>query len=227
MNAKAQTTDLSASDAHGGRADGRKKRGPRTLERKTGDERWEELLRVSAEVFAERGYASTSLQEISERMGMLKGSLHYYIDSKQDLLYEVVRTVHWTALEDLQRRATGPGPAVQRLREVMAGHVVHLVRNMAATTVLLHEFKQLPPERARELSVESYSSTVKQLVREGQQDGSIRDDLDPSLITMALLGAVNWVYRWYRSGGARDAEEIGRQFAEIFTMGVEPEEQAG
>lgn len=47
-----------------------------------------------------------------------------------------------------------------------------------------------------------YVGFVTRLVEEGQRDGSIRADADPRLVRMVVLGAVNWVYRWYREGGA-------------------------
>ncbi len=62
------------------------------------EERWPELLEVATDVFSEKGCEAASLQDIAERLGMLKGSLYYYINSKEDLLYHVINDVHQEGL---------------------------------------------------------------------------------------------------------------------------------
>jgi AcrR family transcriptional regulator len=60
-------------------------------ERKPREERWSELIEVATDVFYAKGYDAASLQDIADRLGMFKGSLYYYIQSKEDLLYDVYR----------------------------------------------------------------------------------------------------------------------------------------
>lgn len=192
---------------------------PDEAPRKSGDERWQEILTVSARMFAERGYVATSLQQIADELDMLKGSLYYYINTKEDLLYEVIRSVYWEGVATLQQLSKGEGSAMVRLRAAIGGHVEHLIANIAATTVYLHEFTQLSEARQDELSSLDYSGWIRDLIKEGQADKSIRQDIDPNLGAMAILGAMNWVYRWYRHGG-NTPEEIGNEFAEVFSSGL-------
>lgn len=170
-------------------------------------------------MFAERGFAATALSQIAHDLDMLKGSLYYYIKSKDDLLYEVIRDVYWQGIANFNQLSRGAGSGLDRLRAVIEGHVVHLISNMTATTVYLHEFNQLSEARREELSALDYSGWIRDLIKEGQADGSIRKDLDPSLAAMAVLGATNWVYRWYHEGQS-SPREIAAQFAEIFTSGL-------
>src|SRR5690606_20295851 len=75
----------------------------RGAERKPREERWSELVKVATQVFYEKGYEAASLQDIADRLGMLKGSLYYYIQTKEDLLYEVINGVHQGGLRNLKR----------------------------------------------------------------------------------------------------------------------------
>src|SRR6476646_2120443 len=63
------------------------------------EKRWAAVIDAAEQVFLERGYQAASLKEIANRVGMLKGSLYYYIDTKEDLLFEIVRRAHQSGLE--------------------------------------------------------------------------------------------------------------------------------
>lgn len=189
-------------------------------EKKTRDERWDELQRAAARVFAKKGYKSTSLQELADEIGILKGSLYYYIDTKEDLLYEIVRGVLDGGMNNLQRIASEKGDAVTRLKKVVNAHVQYLIGNLAATTVFLHDIKHLSKARRDTLAVDEYEIIIQRLIEEGQAEGSVRTDIDAKMIEMAVLGVVNWTYRWYRADLHLSAERIGQQFAELISEGL-------
>jgi AcrR family transcriptional regulator len=184
------------------------------------DGRWNELLEIAGTTFAERGYQSTSLQDIADQFGVLKGSLYHYIRSKDDLLYEVIQAVFAGGLDNLRALAAADLDPAARLRAIVRGHVVYLIENLVGTTVLLHEFDQLSPERRATLPVHEYQSLVSGLISDAQEVGAVKPDIDPHLAALAVLGATNWVYRWYREDGGRSASEIADQFAEMLTAGL-------
>src|SRR5579883_2556775 len=78
--------------------------------------RFDEVIDAASEVFREKGYLAATLQDIAGRLGMLKGSLYYYIDSKEDLLYEILRRAHLQGLEYIQQgTATGATDPLARI----------------------------------------------------------------------------------------------------------------
>ena len=164
------------------------------------DGRWQELLDISARIFARKGYQSTTLQDIADEFGVLKGSLYHYIRSKDDLLFEVVRSVYDEGLANLRTVASTDADPVDRLRAVVRGHVIYLIDNLVATTVLLHEFDQLPEECRVRMPIRDYQSLIEGLVVEAKADERVKPEVDPQLAALAVLGATNWVYRWYRPG---------------------------
>lgn len=191
----------------------------REVYRKPGDERWQEILETSARMFASHGYAATSLQMIADDLGLLKGSLYYYINSKEDLLYEVIKDVYVPGVANFQLLASGTGDAATRLRNAVEGHVVYLIENLASTTVYLHEYDRLSAQRRAELGERDYVKLVRDLIIEGQEEGAFRDDLDPHLAAMSVLGSTNWIYRWYQPG-SRGPRDIGRELAVLVVQGM-------
>jgi TetR/AcrR family transcriptional regulator, cholesterol catabolism regulator len=194
-------------------------------ERKPREERWAELIEVATQVFYEKGYDGASLQDIAERLGMLKGSLYYYIQSKEDLLFDVISTVHKEGLAVIRGRADVPGGPLERLENVIVGHVEHTCRNLVPTAVFLHELSALPPERRQEVlgSEHAYQGVFRDLIELAQKDGLVRAELDPRLATLSVLGSANWVYRWFRPGGEFSAEQIGAQLADMAIRGIATE----
>jgi AcrR family transcriptional regulator len=182
--------------------------------------RWQELLEIAARIFARKGYRSTTLQDIADEFGVLKGSLYHYIRSKDDLLFEVVRSVFSTGLDNLRRLAGSEHDPVERLRAVIRGHVLYLIDNLVETTVLLHEFDQLSDERRAEIPIREYQTIIAGLIADAKADGLVKPDVDPQLAALAVLGAANWVYRWFRPGGGRMPEEIANQYADLLVDGM-------
>lgn len=183
------------------------------------DGRWQELLDISARIFARKGYQSTTLQDIADEFGVLKGSLYHYIRSKDDLLFEVVRSVYDEGLANLRALASTDADPVDRLRAVVRGHVVYLINNLVATTVLLHEFDQLPEDRRARMPIRDYQALIEGLVAEAKADERVKPEIDPQLAALAVLGATNWVYRWYRPG-QRTPVEIADQYADLLVDGM-------
>jgi AcrR family transcriptional regulator len=191
-------------------------------ERKPREERWVELIEVATQVFYEKGYDAASLQDIADRLGMLKGSLYYYIQSKEDLLFDVISAVHKEGLAVVRARAETSGDPLTRLRSVIVGHVQHTCANLVQTAVFLHELSALPPERRVEVlgNEHAYQGVFRDLIELAQKEGLVRADLDPRLAALSVLGSTNWVYRWFRPGGEFSAEQIAEELAELAIRGI-------
>jgi TetR/AcrR family transcriptional regulator, cholesterol catabolism regulator len=196
---------------------------PRPRVARGGQRRREELLAVACRIFAKKGFDGASLQDIADEFGVLKGSLFHYIQSKDDLLYEIIESVYAGAQTAVWANAVQDGPAVERLRRVIIAYVDYISHHLDEVTVWLHDFKALP-EPQRE-SIRRYEERDRrqllELIDRAQREGGIRSDVDPSLASLALLGSMNWVHRWFRPRGLT-AREIGDAFAGIYLAGLAP-----
>jgi len=179
--------------------------------------RREELIEIACRVFAERGFDGATLQDIADQFGVLKGSLFHYIQSKDDLLFEIIDGVYAGAEEAIWPIARADGTAVSRLGRLIVAYVRYVTEHQPAITVWLHDLNSLDQARGQVIRdrEEHNRRRLVDLITQAQQEGGVRSDADPRLVAFALLGSMNWVHRWFRPRG-QSAAEIGREFSRIY-----------
>ncbi len=184
--------------------------------------RRQEILEAAAGVFHEKGYKATSIQDIADAVGILKGSLYYYITSKEDLLFEILQDVHEQGLRNLKRIDGVQGTPLQKIRAFVTVHVSHNAENLVKMAVFFHDFRSLSPER-REIIVaerDLYDQHLRRLISAAQEDGSVCPDLDPKLTSIEILGMMNWIYHWYRPGGSLSVSALADSMADFVVAGL-------
>lgn len=181
-----------------------------------------EVIDAAARVFHEKGYESTSIQDIAEAVGILKGSLYYYIRSKEDLLYEILREVHEEALANMRPVEEMQGDALQKIRAFVTTHITFNAENLTRMGVFFHDFRSLSSERQRVIVAarDVYDELLRRLIREGQHEKIVCPDIDPKSVSFAVMGMTNWIYQWYKPGAGRNAREIATEFADLVVNGL-------
>ena len=87
-------------------------------------------------------------------------------------------------------------------------------------TALALQFDALDPSAARPSSRPRHvRASVRDVIAEGVARKVFRP-VDPKLTTFAILGAMNWLARWYRAGGGSSVDDIGEAFAALFLAGL-------
>jgi TetR/AcrR family transcriptional regulator, cholesterol catabolism regulator len=184
--------------------------------------RRQELIDAAAKIFQDKGYEAASIQDVADALGILKGSVYYYIDSKEDLLFAAIQEVHESALANMDHIRELDEDPLTLIRLFIESHVRHVSDNLVKATVFFHDFRSLDPERHDYIVKErdSYDAFLRDLIMRGQREGVICRDIEPKLATLALLGMMNWTYQWYRVDGGMDPSSIGRQFADLALAGL-------
>lgn len=180
------------------------------------EQRYEDILDISSRLFLEKGYERTSIQEIAAAVGVLKGSLYYYIDTKEDILYHVIRANHENLVESMESalsEVTGGG-AIAKLHAFLAHHMTFVLANVARSASFQFEFRSLTRDRQSEIIAfrRGYGQRLTELIRMAQQEGEVDPDVVPNVSGRALLSMFNSVLRWYRPGGPLGAGEITDQY---------------
>lgn len=186
------------------------------------------LIQAATRLFLERGFHATSMQDLADSLGMNRGSLYHYIDSKDDLLWSIVSD----ALEQL-RRQVGPvletdAPPDERLRAAILAHLAVASTEQQALSLLQVELRALPPARRDELIArrDAYEALWRATVAQGVAEGTFRP-VDVRLATITILAACNWFTQWYRPGGSLSAEQIGLSVADLMLHGLAATLSAG
>jgi AcrR family transcriptional regulator len=165
-----------------------------------------ELTRLAARLFAEKGYVGTSVGDLADAMGVQKGSLYAHIDSKADLLWEVANEGA-AAFRDALDSVPEGLPATERIRLALRAHLRVVSAQLDVATVFVKEWQYLEGERRERFLEErrSYEERIRDLFREGREQGELRSDLDDAVAALVFLSAANWAYTWLRPGGDTDA----------------------
>lgn len=177
----------------------------------------DEILAVAAELFAERGFEATTIQDIADRVGMLKGSLYYHIKSKEQLLVEIVQKTHEIFsrnLDAVDRLDGGPAEKIWAFvyRNVMANATHHV-----QSTVFFNEFRSIADEDRQKILAmrDAHDHMLRALIESGQRRGVICQSLDVKLTAIGVLTMCNALYRWYRHGGPWSPEDIAKGYADL------------
>ena len=186
-----------------------------------GSDRMVSILEVAARHFYEKGYHATTIEDIAGEVGMLKGSIYYYIESKEELLYEIFLDVieHGQAgVEKALKDVTDPAEQLERGLEQ---HIEAIIRNQARCGLFLHEFNALSKPRKQHVQEarKKYQKIFVEIIARGQQSGAFVEG-DPNLLVNAVLGMCNWVCRWYRSENSPPLETVKKTYVGIIKGGI-------
>jgi TetR/AcrR family transcriptional regulator, cholesterol catabolism regulator len=181
--------------------------------------RRDDLTRIAARLFAEKGYHGTSTADLAEAMGVQKGSLYAHIESKADLLWEVARDGA-AAFHAALDAVPDEGPVLERIRDALRAHLRVVAEQLDVATVFTREWRYLEGERREQFVAERrrYEERVRALFREGRERGELRTDLDDGTAALLALSAVNWAYTWLRPG--TDTDVLGVRFTALLLEGM-------
>ena len=202
------------------KASGRASSTPSTNER--GNTRRDEIVRAAAETFYRKGYDATTTQDIAEAVGMLKGSLYYYISAKEDLLYEIINEVHEVWAKNLERHEIMDGDPLTRIWAFVHNNVIGNAVNLVNSAVFFRDFGALTGQRRKHILAlrDVHDNTLRELIREGQTAGQVRDSVDPKIAATGILTMCNALYHWYRPSGELTAEDVAVQYADLAVAGL-------
>ena len=181
-----------------------------------------ELLRVAAAMFQERGYATTAISDIGSALGIKKGSVYHYIDSKEDLLYRICKSVHDDADEVVEALEAMNGTALDRLEFYVREMAASNARNVTKIAVYYSEFSRLTVARRADIEREQqrHELLVQSLIEEGKRAGLISIGVATNVMAANLLAQLVWLYTWFREGRGLEPEELGAAIAALALDGV-------
>ena len=178
------------------------------------------LLAVAVEVFNERGYEATSVDEVAGRLGVTKSAIYHHVPSKVELLRLALDRALDALFAVTSETGATTGPAIDRLEYVVRGSVRVLAAELPFVTLLLRlrgntEVERMALQRRRE-----FDRIVSGLVRAAEHEGDVRADVDPAVLSRLLFGTVNSLTEWYRPGGDLSAQDLADAVVTISFSGL-------
>ena len=186
-------------------------------------ERREEILALAAKIFADKGYASTTVREIADAAGILSGSLYHHFDSKESMLDEIMHGFLDHIVEQYRATVDAGGDPIDVLRALVREAFSSLGGNPAALAVMINEFNflvQFPRFTYLREGAEETERLWTGVIEEGMRTGVFRSDIDARMIYRFMRDSIWISVRWYRPDGKYRPEEIADFYLELLLDGL-------
>lgn len=189
----------------------------RKLQRET---KRQAVLQAAAQLFNERGFHATSLDDIAARLNVTKPTVYYYVKNKDEILLSCVRQGLDMMVEHIEESRRAGGKAIDQLLTCMRTYA-HIVMQDFGMCLIRVGDEQLPPDSRRELRrlKAQIDQEFRRLVAAGVVDGAIAP-CDPKMTAFVIAGALSWIARWYQPGGQYTPEEVTEQCIATLCNGV-------
>jgi AcrR family transcriptional regulator len=178
------------------------------------------LLLAAVRMFNERGYSSTSLDEVAASLGVTKPVIYHYLGNKDRVLFECVRIGLEQLREAARQARAGGGSGLQRLTAFLNSYAEIIMDDFGACVVRTDD-KELSPEvriQFRALKRE-IDLTLRGMIEEAAADGTAQIE-DSRMAAFAIAGALNWAAQWHRADGLLSVQETGAVLVRFLSAGI-------
>lgn len=193
----------------------------------TYDHRRDRLLSHAARVFADKGYDGTSMRDLARASGMSLAGMYYYVKGKEDLLFQIQKTVFDAVTRGAREVVAREPTAESRLGAFIRYHVTFFATHMAEMKVLAHEAESLSGEMLEELRriKRAYVQLMLDLLAsiDGQGPG---ERVRRTVAAYTLFGMMNWIYTWYKPNGPVSVPDLADAITRLFLTGYQLEAPA-
>lgn len=179
-------------------------------------------LLLAAEVFADRGFDATRIEDVAEATGIPKATLYYYFRGKADILGHLLGVMLERVRDRVKDATSVEGSPPVRLDAVIRAQLGVMAESPATCRALVAELGRAGrmPETAAVLN-EAFDAPVRALLVEGAADGTLRSDLDAATAAASLFGAVTMAgLREISTTGALDAHRLADDLVPLVLHGM-------
>ena len=181
-----------------------------------------ELIKESINLFVEKGFSATSIQDIVDTIGVTKGSFYYHFKSKEALLMDI----HSHYIDDLLRRQQIILDTEKNYKDKLMAIVELIIGDIekqgAVGRVYFREIRHLKEDNAAIIRRKraDFRDNIEILLAQGIEANEFRKELNPKIITFAILGITNWSYQWFNPEGSLSVKELSAMYMDFILYGI-------
>ena len=180
----------------------------------------EAVLQTAVEMFIEKGYRQTSLDDVAQKLKITKPALYYYFHNKEEIYLECYRRGIAMTQQSLDRIHSHQGNGLEKVAGFIQTYTVIIAKDFGRFLVRQDD-RELSEQAQAEVRAEKrkIDQSLRSFIQEGVDDGSIRP-CNVRLASFSLAGAVHSLANWFEPGGSLTAEQVGAEFAQTLTQGL-------
>lgn len=178
----------------------------------------DDVTRAAVELFATRGYANTSVQQIVEAAGVTKGAMYHYFESKDDLLFGIYDSLLSLQKAHLDEIIARGGSTREVLRAACIDVLETSIDHISAGAVFFRSMNMLSAPRQQDVTRRrrGYHNEFAALIESGQREGIFRDDIPVALLVAHFFSDVHYLSHWYSPEGPEGKTLIAEQITDLF-----------
>ncbi|MFK7733876.1 MAG: TetR family transcriptional regulator [Pseudomonadales bacterium] len=182
----------------------------------------DKLLKVAAECFNSKGFSGTSLKDVAKKLNITDAALYYYVKNKEELVNLCYLRAVDIAEAAFERANTDGDNALEKL-QLYIRYQIEEICGDDGPVAILSEIPALKPKHRETILQHSIdlNKKITALIEEGVSNGTMVSS-NPVATSDAILGAINWIPKWFRPDSSLDKDEIASTFIETFTVGLQP-----
>ena len=181
-----------------------------------------DILKSASAAFRKLGYHGATVEQIAAALQMNKANLYYYFKNKEEILFACHEYSHDRLQELLDETVRSTASAEAKLRRLINAWV-HVILDELHGTALLLDLEALSPPHLRAVILrrDKFDRGMRLIIEEGMATGAFASG-DPKMVAFAMLGALNWIARWFNPSGPSSSDEIATRFADYLIAGLRP-----
>ncbi|MFC5063219.1 TetR/AcrR family transcriptional regulator [Actinomycetospora atypica] len=181
------------------------------------DEQRRRILDAAVVVFSRRGYRATSMNDVAAGVGLSKPTLYHYVRTKQDLLVGIYEQVLDESLASARAIVAAAPTPLEAVRALVVERVRYTCEHQDLLKICFEEESELPDELAEPILERrrAFEAVVLGAVQAHLDEAGLEVPIPPKVLVNTVLGAANWVYKWYSPSGPLSPRELGEQVAAV------------
>lgn len=185
------------------------------------EERRQEIVTTSAELFDDAGYSSTTMEDISRAVGIAKPTLYHYFAGKEEILFSIHEEFIDLLISRHEQRLGRALSPEHLLLEVMADILELMESHRGHVRVFFEHYRELPALHRETIRVkrDHYEAMIEDIFV-GGIEANVFHITNPKLATLAMFGMCNWAYQWYQRQGPMHTRDIAYVFWDFLVHGV-------
>jgi AcrR family transcriptional regulator len=182
----------------------------------------EKIIEVSIGMFGQNGFTETSIQDIVEALGVTKGTFYYYFKSKEELLMEIHLRYIDDLLQSQKEILEKKTSSEEKLYNIVYMIMKHIEGHGQSARVFFREMQHLNEEHLEDIfhKRDQFRKNMNESIQEGIDSGEFRQDLNVEIVSLAILGAVNWSYHWFDPKGKLDEQAVSTIYIDFMLNGL-------
>ncbi|MEX3745529.1 MULTISPECIES: TetR family transcriptional regulator [Lysinibacillus] len=173
-----------------------------------------EILRTAANLFNRNGYFQTTIEDLANELRLTKGAIYYYVESKEDLLFQCHTLVATECIERIKEIAKSNKTPVEKLEAAMESLIMLMVEDDAVFSVVNRANMLSGDMRAEALRQrDEYESIFQSIIEEGITEGYFHSE-NKKLAKLLILGAINSIPYWFKKQDEESDQEVVKFFSQ-------------